>query len=149
MKNFKLLFIIYGIAYFYSIFLLLDMDFFNKCKTPICNKISNLHESCIMGCKNILCDIAKNSRGNGYNAEITDDIKRNNLKTCFITFWNFTHFCLYFIIGFLLPDMFWESITIGVLFECYEKYKYDCADVIDVLCNTSGFLLGFYLNGFK
>jgi hypothetical protein len=65
---------------------------------------------------------------------------------CLLTGWALAHIILYAIIGFNLPDMFWESLFIGILFEIIECTAYKAHDVLDVLWNTLGFFIGYLLN---
>jgi hypothetical protein len=86
-------------------------------------------------------------RGDNYLIGIEDPVKNERMKNCLVTFWGVAHFALYFVLGVAAPDMFWETFAIGVGFEIYENYKFDCHDVLDVGLNSAGFLLGRLFSG--
>lgn len=107
--------------------------------------MNSVHESCLLNtCKFDTCK--NNLRGLNYYIDNTDKDKQIKLHNCLITFWGFTHFLLYFILGLLYPKYFWQTFFIGAGFELYEKLRYDCHDVLDIVLNTAGFILGFLLS---
>lgn len=130
--------LLYGIAYIYA---MVFAVYIGKCNDKICQKINRVHENCTLGCKNKTCNLTK-SRGDNYFIGVTDEEKKNKLDNCLITFWGTTHFVLYFFLGIFTPNLFWETFIIGILFELYEKQYYACHDVLDIILNTSGFLIG-------
>ncbi|AYV81799.1 MAG: hypothetical protein Harvfovirus63_2 [Harvfovirus sp.] len=130
--------LLYIAAYIYALKIAVGIG---HCNDELCKKINSVHENCIMGCDHKSCALTK-SRGSNYFIGITDEEKKANLDRCLVTFWGATHFILYFLLGVLTPDLFWETFTVGVAFEIYEYYKYDCADGLDIILNTIGFLLG-------
>jgi hypothetical protein len=79
----------------------------------------------------------------GKNYFLTSQIEESD---CLFTFWSLTHFILYLVLGLLTPDFFWLTLGIGIFFEILENMTLDCHDVLDVLWNSAGFLLGFLLN---
>lgn len=126
--KYLLLCLILTIAYIYSI--ILAPKLINN------EKINNIHESCFINCKYNICNLS--SRGDNYYI--------NSSKTsekCMMTFWGFTHVLLYTILGFLFPDMFIQLFLLGIIFEIYEKYKFDCHDTLDIYFNTIGLLIGY------
>jgi hypothetical protein len=68
--------------------------------------------------------------------------KSRELNTCLTTFWSASHFALYLALGMFAPSLFWQTFAIGATFEFYEKYAFDCHDVLDVAYNSAGFLIG-------
>jgi hypothetical protein len=105
-------------------------------------KFNSAHESCLAGDG---CKLPFSIRGEKYI--ITGDPATNDrLINCAMTFWSGTHFLLYSFIGFLCPDLFWETLFIGVAFEYYEYRRFDCHDTLDILLNTGGFILGRSVN---
>ena len=75
-------------------------------------------------------------------AERVDDYTRQ----CILTMWGLVHFIMYFLLGFLAPDLFWLSFTISIGFEVYEYYAWDCHDVLDIAINTSGLVAGYAMS---
>lgn len=61
---------------------------------------------------------------------------------CLVTTWAVTHIALYAVLGFLFPNRFWETLAVGVVFEGLEWLTFDCHDMLDVVWNSLGFLLG-------
>jgi hypothetical protein len=85
--------------------------------------------------------------------------------------WSATHFCFFFILGYFFPNTFIFSMAVGISWELFEHYYGkerpgwlggygDCDDLAtdrtegnwwygkwtDIVCNTSGFLLGASLH---
>src|ERR1700678_1149093 len=106
--------LILTIAYIYSMIIAPSLV-----NNQMFSKLNQLHESCIIKCGNLPCNIS--DRGNKYY--IGSD---KNADGCYVTFWGMTHFLLYAILGYLYPHRFLEFSLIGVLFELYEKRYYDC-----------------------
>ena len=69
----------------------------------------------------------------------------NTLADCFVTFWGFSHFVLYVILGYYCPNKFYTTLFIGIAFEIYEWYQFNCADPLDIVFNILGFAFGRYL----
>jgi len=105
-------------------------------------KFNNAHEACLLGEG---CKLSISVRGKNYIITGNDEINEK-LNNCAVTFWGGAHFLLYSFIGFLCPDLFWQTFIIGVAFEFYEYKKFDCHDTLDILLNTSGFLFGRTIN---
>jgi hypothetical protein len=70
-----------------------------------------------------------------------------NQKYCITSLWAFTHIYLYVLIGFFCPSLFWLTFIGGAAFEVFEYFKWGCHDIVDVLYNSLGFFIGYYLNG--
>lgn len=136
--QYLLLALFYIIAYVYAIEiapLLPHIDI------PIAKKINSIHESCIVKC-DATADLVGLGRGSTYF--IGKDNDPAEMNKCLMTFWSASHMIMYGLLGFLFPNMFIEVTTIGIAFEVYEKYAFDCHDVLDVLLwNSGGFALGW------
>lgn len=109
--------------------------------------IKNVHEGCLFGCPKGTASMTC-GRGLNYYIGANDPAKNEQLKNCLATFWSGTHFMLYTMLGLFCPDLFWHTFAVGVLFEGYEKTEYDCADPLDVLFNSTGFMIGYTINNF-
>lgn len=112
-----------------------------------CKSFRKIHESCILGCPTNT-EFITDGRGDNYYIGASDSINGSSLKKCMATFWSATHFMLYVLIGFFCPDLFYETLILGASFELFEYYKYDCADPLDILFNTSGFIVGKGINAY-
>lgn len=69
-----------------------------------------------------------------------------------LDWWAATHFTLHFMMGFFFPHMFYFSLIIGILWECYELClglmrgtEYWVAKWTDPIVNSLGFLAGMTL----
>jgi len=112
-------------------------------------KIANMNKSCLMNCKSDNCKkYINNSRGAQYFIAIPPS-EQIHIKSCIITFWGFTHFMLYFVLALVVPDFYLELFFIGITFEIYEYYKYDCHDINDIFLNTFGIILGKYISPYN
>jgi hypothetical protein len=65
-------------------------------------------------------------------------------KYCLLTTWGIAHILLYALIGFLYPTYFWPTLAVGIAFEVAEAYL-DCHDVLDIMWNSIGFMVGAIL----
>lgn len=70
-------------------------------------------------------------------------------RYCLITSWAISHVALYAIIGYMFPDLFWQSLLIGIMYELLEWCTLDCHDVLDIGWNSLGFLIGATLKTMK
>jgi len=89
-----------------------------------------------------------NGRGGSYIIGVDDPARNEKMQSCLVTFWGLGHFLTYLLLGVAAPDMFWETFAIGVGFEVYEAYRFDCHDVFDIVLNSAGFLAGKALRGY-
>lgn len=64
-------------------------------------------------------------------------------ESCVINYWEFYHIITHIFIG--LFGNFYISTTLGIGFEIYEHYVYDCASIFDLLFNLIGFSIGYAL----
>ena len=131
--------LLYGLAYFYS------LQFAPKLAQWAPDSPWNrFHESCIQSASPSQSFLLA-TRGSQY---ILDDPgKSDTLNSCLMTFWGATHAVLYIFLGFFAPRSFWLTFGIGVAFEIYEKIRFDCADALDILWNSVGFLIGRWIAG--
>jgi hypothetical protein len=67
-------------------------------------------------------------------------------KRCLVSIWAFTHICLYIVIGFYCPNLFIQTVLLGIFFEYMEKIHSNCHDALDILFNSIGFGIGYQLN---
>ncbi len=132
--------LIYIIAYVYSIHF---APILAGAESGWRRDLNDVHESCLVGCRGGICKLSV--RGDNYYINSTDSAKRRRLSNCMVTFWGFSHFLLYSILGFLFPGIFWETFFVGVAFEMYEAAEFDCHDTFDIILNSAGFLAGKYL----
>lgn len=133
--------ILYICAYWYSLKFAVAL---NDCHTPQCERLRAAHEGCMCHANVDLSPI----RGGHYYIGTMNAEKQARLNGCVTTFWSASHFALYTALGFFAPSLFWPTFAIGVGFEFYEKYAFDCHDVLDVAYNSCGFLVGRALNRF-
>ncbi len=146
-RNILLLIFIYSIAYYYCIVYAPTIE--NNKDDSWVTKLSNMNKSCLVNCKTKECEThIKNSRGNTYLISLPKE-EQGYLKKCLITFWGFSHFLLYFVLAFFVPKLYIEEFIIGILFEIWEYYKFDCHDMNDIVLNGIGILLGRYLSPYK
>jgi hypothetical protein len=77
-------------------------------------------------------------KGEGYCPE------KNGRKPqgCVMTGWSLAHVLLWYVAGVALPRLWWASWITGVAFEFFEYAAYDCHDVLDILWNSAGLMLG-------
>lgn len=129
---------LYVLAYIYS---LIIAPLYSKEK----DGINRIHESCVYGCE--ICKHATKYRGNNYyiGTSMLESDKKNITK-CILTFWGCSHALLYALIGYIAPNLFIETFVLGVVFEIYEKYKFNCEDPLDILWNSLGFIIGAQIN---
>ena len=145
-KKIMYMIVIYFIAYIYCFNFAFNGNIVkdDMSNISIFDKIRLLNDTCVIQCNNDICKNLIKNRGNNYFIS-SPEVKQVYLKNCFVTFWGATHFMLYFVIGFLLPSMFFESFIIGIMFEYYEYVKFECEDPMDIVLNSSGFLVGKYV----
>ena len=87
---------------------------------------------------------SKLGRFRGRNYFLTPEGRHSGY--CLVTSWAITHIALYAILGFMFPERFWETLAVGVLFEGVEWIALDCHDMLDVIWNSMGFCLGYWLH---
>ena len=115
--------------------------YIGTCNKKWCRNVNNYHEKCMVNCGEYSCGLTT-TRGENYYIGVTGEEQKDVLNKCLVTFWGGSHFILYLLLGFFCPNLFWQTFILGVLFEIYEEYMYDCHDALDVVLNTAGFLIG-------
>lgn len=117
--------------------------------TKISDNYSETHDFikfCVVPCTNDTCiDIVNETRGNNYFIDKLDEETSSyskNIKKCLITSYGVSHFILYFILGYFVPSLFLEEFMIGILFEFMEQEHLDCEDLLDIILNLLGLILG-------
>jgi len=133
-----IIFIIVSLAYCFHITPALA-----KRNDKLSQKITKINESCIFGCNE--CKKYTKTRGGEYFINSMDQKKEEEIKRCVLTFWGFSHYLTYIIVGYLFPSMFIESMILGIAFEYFEYVVYQCHDGLDIVYNGLGFLTGQYL----
>jgi uncharacterized membrane protein AbrB (regulator of aidB expression) len=125
-------------------------------KHQLGNSLYNLIQKCVIYIEHPL--VAKLTSLRGKNNFTVNDVEKNlenkikqkngknNDKYCILSLWALTHIFLYMLIGFFCPDLFIPSFIIGVIYEIFEKYSFDCHDVLDIFYNSLGFGIGFGIN---
>jgi hypothetical protein len=145
--NILIILSILTVAYIYSLIYAPIIE--NSNDDSITTSISKMNKSCILSCPAKGCKrYIKNNRGKQYFISIPAD-EQKYIKSCLITFWGFTHFLMYFILTFLVPAFYLELFFIGVIFEFYEYYRFECQDINDIYLNTFGILLGKFFSPFN
>lgn len=137
---------ILSIAYIYSLVYAPSIE--NSNDDSFTTSISKMNKGCLLNCASEYCKkYITDSRGKQYFISMPPS-EQEYIKGCIITFWGMTHFLMYFILATLVPAFYVELFFIGIVFEIYEYYKFDCHDVNDVYLNTMGILLGKFLSPF-
>lgn len=146
-KNIIIITIVMTITYVYSLIYAPAIEGSND--NSFTTKIAELHKSCLLNCETTKCkEFIENDRGDKYFISIPQS-EQEDIKSCIITFWGVTHFIMYFILGYFVPAFYIELIFVGIFFEIYEYYKYQCHDIKDIYLNTIGILLGRYISPFN
>ena len=99
-----------------------------------------LNNYCFINCKEDICkNVTKFSRGGTYllSSDCMDHTE------CLFTVWEASHLLLHIGMGYSLNAYF--SVAIGIIFEIFEYYVYDCASILDIFWNTLGMLIGVYI----
>ena len=123
------------------------------CQAVIFDYISNgivtkpkwysVHTQC-----HIKCPSCPKLRGENYFTYKTDpNYKRLNEENCILNNWHISHFVLHFFIGFFTQNIL-LSLAGGIGVELYEYWRYDCHDILDIIYNTLGALMGIALRKF-
>lgn len=133
-REIQCLIILYGIAYIYS----LHFAPFLAKRHPT-SSLNILHERCI---RQATVSQRHFLKARGSNYILGDDDKSASLNNCLLTFWGSAHVLLYLFIGYFCPRRFYLTFWIGVIFEIYEWYVLDCADLLDLFWNSIGFFVG-------
>lgn len=136
---------IFILAYVYSLIFAVNIS---NSRDGLYGFINKLHESCLLHCSHDICTSATYYRGDNYYIDSTDAEKKKKLKTCIMSFWSFTHFVIYLILGMIAPKYFILFFITGCVFELYEKIVYNCEDALDIFWNTTGLIIGIMINNY-
>lgn len=97
--------------------------------------IGNIMGNC-MNENQSISTILKSHRGRNYY--LKDEAVREG---CMITAWNMSHFVLYFFAGYIFPNLWMESLLIGLVWEVAEK-QINCHCPLDIVFNSLGLSTG-------
>jgi hypothetical protein len=109
--------------------------------------MKDMHHSCVYGCSTENCRNVVLPRGRSLILEDISEEERYKLSNCSFTFWNLSHYLMYTVITSICPEYALQFFALGILFEGYEWYKYDCHDYMDIFANTSGIITGLAIRG--
>lgn len=127
-------------------YIFLDDKYQNKNNSKLKKYLNDLLWSCTYETDNkVLQNIGDMTKGKKYffiRGEEYNDIYR---KKCFLTTYHVAHFLMYVIYGFLFPAIFYEIFVVSTLFEIFEYYYCNCEDIMDVLYNFIGLVVGYNL----
>lgn len=116
-----------------------------KDKYPI---LVDLDNACIVGCPDRHLEdfrkVSDWSRGDHYSL-MNDEYSSNELHKCMATIWEVSHILTHGFIGYYTDIRY--SAAIGVSFEIWEWWRYDCANKLDLVYNTLGCCIGAALRG--
>jgi len=144
--NIIIILTILSFAYIYSLVYAPSIE--NSNDDSFTTSVAKMNKGCLLNCTSENCKkYITDSRGKQYFISIPAD-EQEHIRGCIITFWGLTHFVMYFILALLVPAFYIELFFIGVGFEIYEYYKFDCHDVNDIFLNTMGILLGKFFSPF-
>ena len=144
--NIILIIILFSVAYIYCLVYAPSIENIND--DSFTSLISSMNKSCLLNCNSDNCKkYIRNIRGDKYFISIPKD-EQIHIKNCLITFWGFSHFLLYLFATLILPDFYIEFFFVGIGFELYEYYRFDCHDANDIVLNTLGIIIGKYLSPF-
>ena len=110
--------------------------------------IRKMSKFCFLRAPDGLWEIISPLRGFNYYLDEKERKDPQYRANCLVTTWALSHFILYLILGYYYPQMFWETFMIGIMFEIAENMAMDCHDVLDVLWNSLGFVVGRWLSPF-
>jgi len=103
--------------------------------------INRLYGKCYVACEHPICKKITLFRGTGYFLT-TDPTDERKLKTCILSLWGVLHFILFAIIGYFVPNKLPLILLISVVYEGAEYLVANCHDLLDVVLNVSGYLVG-------
>lgn len=109
------------------------------------NWVAPLGKFCFIQAPPSMWNFLRENRGKNYYLNKANGLDKDVTPNCMLTIWGVSHIVLYMILGWFVPDKFWETLIIGILFEYLEKTFLDCHDPLDIMWNTIGFLIGRYL----
>ena len=87
-------------------------------------------------------------RGKGFfliNGKQCTEEERDTKKYCIFTMWSAMHLLFYIFLGYHCPSLFCATLLLGVAFEIFEYFAFDCHDMLDIVYNSCGFGIGYLL----
>jgi hypothetical protein len=128
--------IILVLAFIYS--------FYIATRNDLPNFLVKANHGCIYGCET--CEQYTLKRGASYIIEDIEAKEKKKLDNCLFTAWNFSHFIMYAVITTIAPEYYVEFAAMGVGFEIYECWRYQCDDYMDFVANCMGIGTGLLIN---
>jgi len=115
--------------------------------TRFASYINKAYSYCYISCEHPICKFLLKLRGDDYFLTFAEG-QEKRIKSCMLSLWGVLHFILFAIIGFFIPNVFWEVVIVSILYELAEYLLYNCHDALDILLNIAGYLTGVYLQRF-
>ena len=107
--------------------------------------ISKLYGTCYISCDHPICKKITMFRGSGYFLTTNPEDERK-VKTCMLSLWGVLHILLFILIGYFVPNKFWIVLLISIIYESAEYMVCNCHDLLDVLLNMLGYVIGVGLS---
>ena len=146
MKNINPYLLMVGIYTISAILLWLITQLNNSTHAP--KSVAAVGKYCFITAPSFMWGFLRNNRGRNYYLNNANGVDKDVTPNCMLTIWGLSHVILYMILGWFVPDMFWETFFIGIAFEYLEKNTFDCHDILDIMWNSIGFLIGKYFRRF-
>lgn len=131
--------IIFIISYFFCMQFAVKI---NATDHIVYKKLDQLNKSCMYDVRTPIMKTMTLTCGSNYYLTDVDPVITETLENCFTSFYNLSHLFMYMLLGFLCPNLFIETQLIGIGFEMYEYWFLDCADLLDIPYNFTGFIFG-------
>lgn len=110
----------------------------NELMKAASHKFKKMQHGCLISTN---CNICTKYRGNNYTLAKTNHDKEK-LKKCFLTTWGLSHILFNATMAFIFPMHLCELFAMGVIWEGFEHFIWDCMDPLDIVMNASGLILG-------
>lgn len=128
--NYWISLVIIGIMMYIFIFYIID---------HLGEWVMEFQYKCLGSCQSDNCRaMTTNLRDGGYFLTAN-----SNPQDCWFTMWELSHLLTHAFIGYFFNIQ--TSLGVGVGFEIFEHYVYDCGSVLDIMWNTMGFSIGYTL----
>ncbi len=115
--------------------------------TRFSSYIDKAYSYCYISCEHPFCKLLLKFRGDNYFLTFAEG-QEKRINKCMLSLWGVLHVILFAIIGYFVPNVFWEIVIISILYELAEYLLYNCHDALDILLNVAGYLIGVYLQQF-
>ena len=161
LSNNERIYIVIGLYIISVLFIVCIIPYCNRNNIIVSNITKKFSSGCVCICNKPICKtILNNGRSSNYLNPITKSIKNKENKenkeditlrelynkTCLLSFWGLSHVILYMLIGIILPNYFVELFIIGCLFEIVEHTMFKCGDILDIIWNNIGYVIGIYIH---